>query len=123
MSTKKRKPVDLGEFAPALASAAEPETVDIVKFARDILNSEAYRTSLRQRAASGKLSPAESRMLTDLGRTAEPVRPKGPSWISFATPLETKIIANVARRAMKLPESTLNIGQRQVRQSDFLAGV
>ena len=77
---------DLGEFAPdrvvvpekrdAETKPDEPSQEGWQAFAVGLVNSPEYRESLRQRARTGRLAPAEARLLVETAKTAAPEKKK-----------------------------------------------
>jgi len=79
-------------------SGPEAETVEA--FAASVLNDPAYRQSVRDRAKSGRLMPAEARMLVEWGRTATDKPKPKPDLaraIACMTEAELQITASAAR--------------------------
>lgn len=92
---------------PATQPVTEPatdtpsEAVSLREFAQSILNTKEYRDGLRDRAKTGRLSPAESRWLIEAGQT--PAEKKREGWqglIAVATEEELVLLADLMRRAI-----------------------
>jgi len=103
----------------------EPEIQEIKVFARNILDSDEYRQSVKDRAMTGRLLPVEMKMLVELGQTSEPV--KRPSqWVTIfkaAKPIEVEMISNICRRAMGKPELPIwTPGTTVARSNDEITG-
>src|SRR2546425_948693 len=104
MSTKKNGKAAVTVDSEFMPGQTQPEAETIQKFARSILDDPDYRDSLRQRAKSGRLTPAESNLLITMGMTGEPTKKPGKSYMQWAMeiarPEEIRVIADVARRAI-----------------------
>jgi hypothetical protein len=126
---------DLKPRKGAKAKPAETPVVDVVKeepqdlgsFALSILSDPATREGIRTRAKEGTLTAQEMRALLQWATTA-PQEVKRPSqWKTMseaADPIETQMIANIARRAMGKPEMPIYLqGQTEAwTNAEIIAG-
>jgi len=81
----------------------EPRSKTLEEFARDVLADPEYQRSVEARAKSGKLTPAESRMLLEVGRRQQEVdalkpRPPMAAAVAQMNEQELQMFANLARR-------------------------
>lgn len=84
----------------------EPEAETLAVFARSVLNDEKVRKSILERAQRDGLTPTEWKTLGEWAANAPEEIPGGRRDIlEVATPLEVRMIANIARRAMGQPEA------------------
>jgi len=104
----------------------ETRVKTLEQFAKDVLADEAYRESLLQRSRTGKLTPAESRMLLEAGRRQQQEdanKPKSPvqKMVDVATKFELDVWLNVARRALGQDEKLIRVANRYIPIAEIVA--
>jgi hypothetical protein len=100
------KPETGDEFMPSSNNKEGTQTLQA--FAASILGDATYRDSLKKRATAGKLTPAEARLLVELGTREAGITKSAPKeglelWLTFASTTEKRMIARVAARALGRP--------------------